>query len=217
MELVGPHEVRHAGELAVVTLEPLAESADWTVPAGALAWTCRRTLDHLCDCLLYYSGQLARRTDRQGPLLRDGDAEASITTLVTTVGSAAAVLAAVAEGTPPDARAYHPAGMADRSGYCAMGVDELLVHTDDIAAGLGVPFDPPAEICAVVVARLFRGRRPATIRGRPCAGPTAESRWATTGRSTRTGTGTARRSPSGTATAHAGARHPAGREARYSS
>jgi uncharacterized protein (TIGR03083 family) len=155
MELVGADDVRVAGELATATLHPLTESADWSVPAGELQWTCRRTLDHLCDCLLYYSGQLARRADRQGPVLRDGDADASIRTLVAVARSGAAVLAAVADGTPPDARAYHPAGMSDRSGYCAMGIDEILVHTADIARGLGAPFEPPAELCEAVVARLF--------------------------------------------------------------
>jgi len=155
MDLVGPHDVRIAGELAAETLKPLAETADWSVPAGELDWTCRRTLDHICDCLLYYSGQLARRADRQGPVIRDGHAEATIASLVAVVRSTAAVLAAVAEGTPPDVRAYHPAGMADRSGYCAMGIDETLIHTHDIACGLGVPFTPPPDLCAAVVQRLF--------------------------------------------------------------
>jgi hypothetical protein len=155
MELVGPEDVRTAGRLAAETMQPLAETADWSVRAGELDWTCRRTLDHICDCLLYYSGQLARRADRQGPVIRDGDAEASTKSLVSVVRSTAAIFAAVADGTPPDVRAYHPAGMADRSGYCAMGVDETLIHTYDIASGLGVPFTPPAALSAAVVARLF--------------------------------------------------------------
>ena len=152
---MGPDDVRTAGELAAATLQPLAETADWSVPAGELDWTCRRTLDHIGDCLLYYSAQLARRSDRQGPVIRDGDADASVTSLVAVARSTAAVLAAVADGTPPDARAYHPAGMADRSGYCAMGVDETLIHTYDIASGLGAPFTPPPDLCVSVVQRLF--------------------------------------------------------------
>jgi hypothetical protein len=73
----------------------------------------------------------------------------------------------VVEGTPLAARAYHPAGMADRSGFCAMGADEILVHTHDIASGLALDFVPPADLCAAVVARLF-----------PWA-PSGEGPWAT--------------------------------------
>lgn len=45
--------------------------------------------------------------------------------------------------------------MADASGFAALACDELLVHTSDIAAGLGVSFDPPREVCARVLGRLF--------------------------------------------------------------
>jgi hypothetical protein len=47
------------------------------------------------------------------------------------------------------------AGMADRSGFLAMGCDEILIHTDDILRGLGSSFSPPPEIVSRVLARLF--------------------------------------------------------------
>jgi hypothetical protein len=36
-----------------------------------------------------------------------------------------------------------------------MGVVETLVHTYDIALGLGLDWRPPARLCAPVLARLF--------------------------------------------------------------
>jgi hypothetical protein len=36
-----------------------------------------------------------------------------------------------------------------------MGVVETLVHAYDIAAGLGLDWRPPAELCAPALGRLF--------------------------------------------------------------
>jgi hypothetical protein len=38
-----------------------------------------------------------------------------------------------------------------------MGVTETLLHGHDAAQGLGVPWDPPADLCARVLSRLFPG------------------------------------------------------------
>jgi hypothetical protein len=45
--------------------------------------------------------------------------------------------------------------MADVSGWIGMGCVEVLVHTDDIARGLGLPYRPPANLSARILARLF--------------------------------------------------------------
>lgn len=129
--------------------------ADWDGPAGMLDWTCRRTLDHLPDTMLLYAAHLATRATRGLPFVRDGDPGASVRHLVRTTQSSAAILAEVAAAAGPDVRAYHPAGMADAGGFVAMGCDELLIHTHDIATGLARPFTPPPDLCAGVVARLF--------------------------------------------------------------
>ena len=53
-----------------------------------------------------------------------------------------------------------------------MGVVEVLVHTYDIARGLGIDWVPPAALCEPVLLRLF----PAAPQGEPskvllrCAG-----------------------------------------------
>jgi hypothetical protein len=67
----------------------------------------------------------------------------------------ARILADVAAAAPAEARAFHQAGMADRSGFLAMACDELLIHTDDILRSSGRSFDPPPDLVARVLARLF--------------------------------------------------------------
>jgi hypothetical protein len=71
------------------------------------------------------------------------------------LGTFATVLARVIDGSPPGARGWHPHGLADASGFAAMACDELLVHTDDSARGLGVPFAPPTPLVRATLERLF--------------------------------------------------------------
>ena len=136
------------------TLEP-ALDADWDAPAGDLTWSCRRTLDHIPDALMVYAAHLATRATARVPLLRDGDPARPVGELLTTVETAAAILAAVVRAAPAGTRAFHPAGMADPEGFVAMGCEEILIHTDDIAQGLGIAFRPPDGLSARVLARLF--------------------------------------------------------------
>ena len=75
--------------------------------------------------------------------------------LVSTLYDAATVLAEVARATPPEARAYHPAGMADAAGFVAMETDELLVHTHDIFEGTDSGLAPSEHLALLVLDRLF--------------------------------------------------------------
>jgi hypothetical protein len=153
-EPVSPEHVQRAAGIARDTLTP-ALGADWSVPAGPLTWTCRDTIDHVCDALAYYCGQLATQArDRRQPI-RDGDLAASPPDLISQLETAAAVLGAVARATPPDARAYHRMGMADAEGFLAMACEEILVHTWDISQGLGLSMDAPDDLAAAVLHRIF--------------------------------------------------------------
>jgi hypothetical protein len=47
------------------------------------------------------------------------------------------------------------ARVTDASGFAAMACDEFLVHTDDVARGLEVPFAPPRALARATLERLF--------------------------------------------------------------
>ncbi|MPZ87025.1 MAG: hypothetical protein GEU81_02920 [Nitriliruptorales bacterium] len=132
-----------------------ADDRDWEQPAGDLDWSCRRTLDHIPDALLLYATHLSRQSTVRLPFLRNGNDQATPEELLETLVSAATILAGVARSAGPDVRAFHPAGMADPAGFLAMGCDEVLIHTHDIASGIGIAFEPPAPLCRRILARLF--------------------------------------------------------------
>ncbi|MBA2754873.1 MAG: hypothetical protein H0U40_10505 [Chloroflexia bacterium] len=144
-------------DIAGACLVALAAGAgdDWSVPAGELDWTCRRTLDHLVDVMVFYAVHLASRATGRLPLARDGDQGVTIDDLLTLTRATAAVLSGVARAAAPGARGFHPSGMADAAGFVAMGATELLVHTRDILSGLGRPFRPANEHLNLVLARIF--------------------------------------------------------------
>jgi hypothetical protein len=126
---------------------------DWETQVVGLDWSCRQTLEHVAS--LAYGPVLATRARGFRPLawiVRDG---APVEELVWTAHTLATVLAEVARAAPSGARAFHPAGMADASGFVAMGIDELLVHTHDIVTALGGTFRPPDRLTAAVLDRLF--------------------------------------------------------------
>jgi hypothetical protein len=126
---------------------------DWSAPAGELDWTCCDTLEHLC--LLAYGPVLAIRAVEFRPLALTTTANAPVEQLLRTAEANALMLAAIARGTPPDVRAFHPVGMADASGFVAMGMDEFAVHTYDIATGLDAEFALDEAATRIVLDRLF--------------------------------------------------------------
>jgi hypothetical protein len=149
-----PGDVRRAVAAAAGALSSHA-GADWSVKAGDLDWDCRRTLGHAADALIWYAANLALRTTERPVDIADFDRGAPIDWLLSTLVASGNVLAVVAEGSPPGARGYHGAGMADATGFVAMGCDETLVHAYDVCAGLGVTFDGPADVSERIVSRIF--------------------------------------------------------------
>jgi hypothetical protein len=110
---------------------------DWTRPIPDMDWTVSQAVAHIGEGLLWYATDLAtgpRELSAMDLRLRPETVPAD---LVAVLGSYAMVLARVIDGAAPGARGWHPAGLADASGFAAMACDELLVHTDDAARGLG--------------------------------------------------------------------------------
>jgi len=153
MSELRPDDVRRAVAVAAETLSPHA-GADWSATAGDLDWDCRRTLGHMNDALIWYAANLAQ-PGPDGVGVVDFERGGKIEWLLSTLVASGNVLAAVVEGSSPDARGYHDAGMADPTGFLAMGCDETLVHAHDICTGLGVLFQGSDDIAERIVARIF--------------------------------------------------------------
>jgi len=169
-----------------------AAGRDWAgATAGRLTWSCRRTAEHIASDLIAYAGQLAgRATTAYVPfeiVMEDGTDNAGIVDVIETTG---ALLAAAVRTTPREVRAFHPYPFrsANREGFAAMGIAEVLLHTHDIAEGLGLAYEPPADLCEGVLGRIFPHVRPgdapwptllwATGRGElPGRAPVTEWRW----------------------------------------
>ncbi|MBO1750761.1 hypothetical protein J4G33_02990 [Actinotalea sp. BY-33] len=168
----GPHEdaarlVDAVGWLADHLLE--VPEADWDLPAAGLEWTCRRTVEHLCDDLLAYALQLTgarastwAREDYLPLTSPTGGADlVAVTTEAGTPGIVASLrtlghlMGDTLAATDDDVRAYHPWGVTDRTGYAAVGILETLVHGHDLLTGLGTRPDLPAGPAAAAVRRLF--------------------------------------------------------------
>ncbi|MEU9553978.1 hypothetical protein [Streptomyces fumanus] len=162
-------DVRRAVRLAVEVLRR-APAGAWDGRAGSLEWDCWETVEHLSDDLFAYAAQLG---PEQPPLTGEvpfvwerrrpggpanavhADRTAGPAGLLQVLEASGALLTAMVRTTPPEVRAYHTFGISDPEGFAAMGVVETLVHTHDLAEGLGLPWDPPADLCARVLHRLF--------------------------------------------------------------
>ncbi len=148
-------DLERAVQLVVETLSK-GDGLDWSVPAGDLEWTCRFTASHVAGCLMSYSSLLASRArDRwlgYRPAIADDAAPAVMLEFIQAGGQ---VLATVVRANGPEVRAFHPYGTSDPEGFAGMACVELLVHGHDIASGLGLAFEPPADLCARVVGRMF--------------------------------------------------------------
>jgi hypothetical protein len=143
---------------------------DWRVPAGSLEWDCRETVEHMADDLFVYAGQLGPRRPPQdthvpfawqrsrpgGPRLTIfADAGTGNAGLVQIFEACGKFLSSLATIVPPDTRAYHMSGVSDPEGFAAMGLVEVLVHMHDVAAGLGIGWTPPEDLCDRGLYRLF--------------------------------------------------------------
>ncbi|MFJ4360599.1 GNAT family N-acetyltransferase [Streptomyces massasporeus] len=128
------------------------------VRAGRLEWDCRRTAVHIAEDLIAYAGQLAgREQDGYSPFELSMEEDSGNADVLRVIGTTGALLAAAIRTAPRHVRAFHPYPFrsANREGFAAMGVVEVLLHTHDIAEGLGVPYEPAPELCDFVLTRIF--------------------------------------------------------------
>ncbi|MGW1165527.1 GNAT family N-acetyltransferase [Streptomyces sp. NPDC002550] len=169
-----------------------AVDRDWrAVPAGRLEWDCHTTAVHVADDLIAYAANLAGRAqDGYLPFeltLDEGTDNAGLLHVLETTG---ALLAAAVRTAEPGVRGFHPYPFrsADAEGFAAMGIAEVLLHTHDMAEGLGIAYEPPAELVESLLACLFPHVQPgpapwptllwATGRGElPGRAPVGEWRW----------------------------------------
>lgn len=191
MRTINGEDVNQAVAGCVAALRPAA-GRDWeNTRAGRLEWSCRETAEHIASDLIAYAGQLAGRAqDAYVPFDITLDEGTDNTGLLHVIETAGALLDAAVSTTPPGVRAFHPYPFrsADREGFAAMGVAEVLLHTHDIAEGLGLAHTPDEELAESVLTWLFPHVQPgpapwptllwATGRGElPGRAPVTEWRW----------------------------------------
>lgn len=162
-------DVDRSVRLAVDVLSQAPATA-WEGRAGSLEWDCWETVEHLADDLFAYAAQLGpRKPPLTGEVpfvwarFRPGgpanaihaDREAGPEGLLQVLDASGALLTAMVRTAAPEVRAYHGFGVSDPEGFAAMGIVETLVHTYDLAAGLGLEWTAPDDVCARVLARIF--------------------------------------------------------------
>ncbi|MEU3094214.1 GNAT family N-acetyltransferase [Streptomyces sp. NPDC006967] len=169
MRAVGAEQVEEAVAHCVAALGSVTDR-DWTgARAGRLEWNCRETAAHVASDLIAYAGQIAGRAQEAYvpfEITLDGSEDgldpADNEGLLQVISTTGALLAAAVRTTPRAVRAFHPYPFrhANREGFAAMGVAEVLLHTHDIAEGTGISYEPPAELASFVLTRIFPRVRP---------------------------------------------------------
>lgn len=153
-----PALVTAAAEECTLVLEKAADQ-DWSAGAAGLEWSCRQTLDHMALGVVGYAGLLiARPADRYITLFASLDRHAPIPACLEGIRIAGSILASAVREASPDVRAWHPWGHSDGSGFAAMGIVELVVHTYDIARAFDLGWEPPDALSRAAVERLFPDR-----------------------------------------------------------
>lgn len=153
-ETIGSEEVRRVARECARFLST-SPGDDWSHRIDGMTWTVSEAVAHISGGLLWYSNDLSAgmpELDTMDVRMKD---QSSPDDLTRSLVSFANLLACVIDGAADDARGFHPAGTADRSGFAAMGCDEMLIHTDDAARGLGRSFEPSVDLARSTLRRLF--------------------------------------------------------------
>ena len=152
--MIGASHVTNAAQLCATFLDEAA-GTDWAVAVPDLEMSVAEVVAHAAEGCLWYAIDLSAGGIDLRLVQHRVTTDGSNRDLIDTLRSYACVVSAVIEVSPASARGFHPMGTADPSGFAAMACDELLIHTDDAARGLGLSFRPPAGLADLVLRRLF--------------------------------------------------------------
>ena len=152
MFVVITDELARLLDLSLRAPEPTVDD-DWSVPAGDLEWSCWSTLDHTIDCLFSYVMQLASEAHAGFLPFNELHAQpdARPVDLLAGLRGVGTMLVAVARDAAPGATASDGVLPLDLADWCARGAYELVLHTDDVLAGLGARWDVPTELCQSIL------------------------------------------------------------------
>jgi Mycothiol maleylpyruvate isomerase N-terminal domain len=151
---MGPEELRRAIAGTSAYLGAVADR-DWQTPLPHLELDVASTVAHVAEVCLWYAIDLSARGADLEPVDHRVEPDSAPADLIRTLTTYGEILLLVVEAAPPEARGFHPYGLADASGFAAMACDELLVHTDDVARALEEPFHPEPGLAAAVLERIF--------------------------------------------------------------
>jgi hypothetical protein len=138
-----------AAAVAVAALRPGID-ANWSVRAGDLGVE-RRPDDRAHDrgrC--QYAFYLSSRSTRYFAVRVWPEADATKQERLEAIEGCAAALAGVADTAPEDAFGFHVTGTRNAQQFLALACYELLIHTYDVTCGLGLPYEPPEDLCRLV-------------------------------------------------------------------
>jgi hypothetical protein len=152
-----PESVVAAAAVVVAALEP-GINADWSVAAGDLEWSVDRTIAHMTGAPGKYALYLSSRSTRYVAVRVWPAEDATRQERLEAIEACAAALAGVAATAPPDAVGFHVTGMRNAAQFLAMACEELLIHAYDVTCGLGLPYEPPEELCRLVIEHCYPGQ-----------------------------------------------------------
>lgn len=151
---VSPDDIRVCASISSEALQQVS-GASWDKEPPEMTWTRKNTASHFIGALQFYATQLASGSPDFVPTLRQDNAAIELKDLPGLVTSGSAILARVAEGSPPGTRGFYGAGSPDAEGYLYMGCAEIILHTWDIVSGTPVNLTPADDMCDRIVRRLF--------------------------------------------------------------
>ncbi|KQS66150.1 hypothetical protein [Modestobacter sp. Leaf380] len=149
-----PPEAELRAALAAA-LDLLAAVPDGTVRVPAVGTDVSGVVAHVAGCLSWYAHDLVAGPAGADAHTVDPRPDADLGERLTGLRAWGEVLARTVALSPPGEVGAHSDGPPDATGFAALGCAELLLHTDDVADALGLPWAPPESAVGLVLDRLF--------------------------------------------------------------